>query len=104
MTRFQSFLCCTALALMTASAQGGVMNPIPGDPITIESGKLAGTVLDNGVKAYYGVPFAACAARTSSRTSRNGAIAETSTTTPLRANSSATQPIRRMLIARSSRE
>ena len=35
------------------------MNPIPGDPITIETGKLSGTLLDSGVKAYFGVPFAA---------------------------------------------
>ena len=35
------------------------MNPIPGDPITIETGKLSGTLLDSGVKAYLGVPFAA---------------------------------------------
>ncbi len=59
MNRFQTLACCTALAWMTGVAQAGVMNPISGDPITIESGKLAGTMLDNGVKAYYGVPFAA---------------------------------------------
>ena len=35
------------------------MNPIPGDPITIETGKLSGTLLDSGVKAYLGVPYAA---------------------------------------------
>jgi para-nitrobenzyl esterase len=56
--RFKAFVCCTALALMAAAAQAGVMNPIPGDPITIETGKLSGTLLASGVKAYYGVPFA----------------------------------------------
>jgi para-nitrobenzyl esterase len=60
MGRFKALVCCTALALLTmAGARAGVMNPIPGDPITIESGKLSGTVLDSGVKAYLGVPFAA---------------------------------------------
>ena len=52
-------VCCTALALLVIGAQAGVMNPVPGDPITIETGKLSGTLLDSGVKAYLGVPFAA---------------------------------------------
>ena len=54
-------LCCTALAcaLLTMPARAGVMNPIPTDPITIESGKVAGTLLPGGVKAYLGIPFAA---------------------------------------------
>ena len=60
MTRFRKLICCTALAILTvAGARAGVMNPIPGDPITIETGKLSGTLLDSGVKAYFGVPFAA---------------------------------------------
>jgi para-nitrobenzyl esterase len=60
MGRFVYLACCTALALLTVTAiQAGVMNPIPGDPITIESGKLSGTLLSSGVKAYLGVPFAA---------------------------------------------
>ena len=60
MRRFRAFVCCTALALLAATAtHAGVMNPIPGDPITIESGRLSGTLLDSGVKAYFGVPFAA---------------------------------------------
>src|SRR5882757_8639272 len=60
MGRFRAFVCCTALALLAATAtHAGVMNQIPGDPITIESGKLSGTLLDSGVKAYFGVPFAA---------------------------------------------
>ncbi|MDB5735668.1 MAG: para-nitrobenzyl esterase [Alphaproteobacteria bacterium] len=32
---------------------------IGANPITIETGKLSGTLLDSGVKAYFGVPFAA---------------------------------------------
>ena len=59
MGRFKSLVCCTALALMMGAAQAGVMNPIASDPITIESGKLSGTLLDTGIRAYLGVPFAA---------------------------------------------
>ena len=59
MGRFKSLVCCTALALFAGVAQAGVMNPIPSDPITIESGKLSGTLLDSGIRAYLGVPFAA---------------------------------------------
>jgi para-nitrobenzyl esterase len=33
--------------------------PIPGDPVTVESGRVAGTLLPSGVRAYLGVPFAA---------------------------------------------
>jgi para-nitrobenzyl esterase len=36
-----------------------VTNPIPRDPVTIATGKVSGTLLDNGVKAYFGIPFAA---------------------------------------------
>ena len=60
MGRLRTLICCTALALFAATAvRAGIMNPIPGDPITIETGKLSGTLLDSGVKAYLGVPFAA---------------------------------------------
>jgi para-nitrobenzyl esterase len=60
MGRFKALVCCTALALLAATAvHAGIMNPIPTDPVTIESGKLSGTLLDSGVKAYFGVPFAA---------------------------------------------
>lgn len=34
------------------------MIPIPGDPVTIESGKVAGTQLASGVHAWFGIPFA----------------------------------------------
>jgi para-nitrobenzyl esterase len=36
-----------------------VTNPIPGDPVTIATGKVSGTLLASGVKAYFGIPFAA---------------------------------------------
>ena len=48
-----------AISACTAGAQ--VANPIPGDPIAIDTGKVAGVVLDNGVHAYLGIPFAASA-------------------------------------------
>jgi hypothetical protein len=36
-----------------------VERPIPGDPVMIDSGQIAGKLLPTGVKAYFGVPFAA---------------------------------------------
>src|SRR5258706_12695640 len=46
-----------ALAAANAGAQG--KSPIPGDPVVIDTGKIAGTVLDSGVHAYLAIPFAA---------------------------------------------
>jgi para-nitrobenzyl esterase len=46
------------VGLLAASAQI-VETPIPGDPIAIDSGLVAGKMLPSGVKAYLGVPFAA---------------------------------------------
>src|ERR1019366_4485533 len=49
-----------ALALaLAAEAIAGVMIPVPGDPVSIDSGKVSGTMLSDGVRAYLGVPFAA---------------------------------------------
>lgn len=36
----------------------GSMIPISGDPVTIQSGKISGTRLTSGVKAYLGIPYA----------------------------------------------
>ena len=48
------------LASVGATSDAQVMQaPIKGDPVAIDSGRLAGQVLPNGVKAYLGVPFAA---------------------------------------------
>lgn len=33
--------------------------PVPGDPVKVDSGLVAGKLLDSGVRAYFGVPFAA---------------------------------------------
>lgn len=54
----------SAFALVLAVAGGctaaaGVASPVAGDPISIDTGKVAGTTLPSGVHAYYGVPFAA---------------------------------------------
>ena len=34
------------------------MVPVPGDPVTTRNGKISGTVLPSGVRAYLGVPYA----------------------------------------------
>lgn len=47
-----------ALLASTAWVFADAMMPIPGDPVTIAGGKLSGTRLASGVKAYLGVPFA----------------------------------------------
>jgi para-nitrobenzyl esterase len=49
----------TSLALSTAGvATAGPMTPIASDPVTTASGKVAGTRLASGVRAYLGVPYA----------------------------------------------
>ncbi|WP_298877051.1 carboxylesterase family protein [uncultured Bradyrhizobium sp.] len=47
-----------ALAASSASAQI-VATPVPGDPVSIDSGAVSGKVLPSNVKAYFGIPFAA---------------------------------------------
>jgi para-nitrobenzyl esterase len=44
---------------VSASHAQIVEAPIAGDPITIDTGKLSGKLLPSGVRAYFGVPFAA---------------------------------------------
>ena len=46
------------LAASSASAQI-VATPVPGDPVSIDSGAVSGKVLPSNVKAYFGIPFAA---------------------------------------------
>ena len=36
-----------------------VERPVPGDPVALDSGKVAGKLLESGVRAYLGVPYAA---------------------------------------------
>ncbi len=45
-------------AVVAAGAQI-VETPVPGDPVTIDTGLVAGKVVASGVKAYLGIPFAA---------------------------------------------
>ena len=48
------------LVLMGSAAWPQVtMKPIEGDPVKIDSGRVSGTYLASGVKAYLGIPFAA---------------------------------------------
>ena len=49
---------CTACAFATPAAFGST-KAMPGDPVGVDSGSLAGTELESGVRAYLGVPFAA---------------------------------------------
>ena len=51
---------CAGLALsgLLGATVFGSMVPIPGDPVTTSSGKIAGTRLSSGVKAYLGIPYA----------------------------------------------
>ena len=47
-----------ALLASTTLASAEAMMPVPGDPVATASGKVAGTRLSSGVKAYLGIPFA----------------------------------------------
>lgn len=52
---------CAWFAMLWAGVSHAqiVESPIPGDPIAIDTGKLNGKLLTSGVRAYFGVPFAA---------------------------------------------
>jgi para-nitrobenzyl esterase len=41
------------------SAEAQVTNPIPGDPVKIDSGLVSGSLAPSGLKTYFGIPFAA---------------------------------------------
>lgn len=56
--RSAALLVCGTLLSSLAGAQV-TEHPIPGDPIGIDSGLIAGKQLSSGVRAYFGVPFAA---------------------------------------------
>ena len=47
------------LLAVSASLAQVVERPIPGDPVAIDSGRIAGKLLKSGVRAYFGVPFSA---------------------------------------------
>jgi para-nitrobenzyl esterase len=64
MTQLKYLLAPAALGLALGgiphgAAFAGVMRPVPGDPVRIDTGLVAGTLVGHGVKAYYGIPFAA---------------------------------------------
>lgn len=48
-----------ASALIGAAPGDRSMTPVAGDPIVTDSGRVAGTQLGSGVRAYLGIPFAA---------------------------------------------
>jgi len=50
---------CAALLSCAMSFASHAMTPISGDPVETTGGKLAGTLLPSGVKAYLGVRYAA---------------------------------------------
>ena len=53
-----------AAFLWGCAAQAQIVEqPIPGDPVRIDTGKVAGKVLPSGVKAYFGIPYAAAPVR-----------------------------------------
>lgn len=55
---FRALLATTALWMSSTQAQI-VETPIPGDPVAIDTGNVSGKLLPSGVRAYFGVPFAA---------------------------------------------
>jgi para-nitrobenzyl esterase len=57
--RYAGAALAAAAILMSPAGSQIVEKRIPGDPVTIDSGKVAGKVLVSGVKAWLGVPFAA---------------------------------------------
>jgi len=59
--RSKAMRCGAALVALALAggAAAGEMNPVPSDPVKIDAGRVAGTLLDGGLKGYFGVPFAA---------------------------------------------
>ena len=55
----RAFAVVAALACCTEVRAQIVERPAPGDPIALDSGKVAGKLLDSGVRGYFGVPYAA---------------------------------------------
>jgi para-nitrobenzyl esterase len=49
-----------ASVLWVGASQAQIVEaPVPGDPVAIDTGKISGKLLPSGVRAYFGVPFAA---------------------------------------------
>ena len=49
----------TLLAVVLGVTVAQIGQPISSDPVAVDSGRVSGTVLASGVKAYFGIPFAA---------------------------------------------
>ncbi|MET0536141.1 MAG: carboxylesterase family protein [Steroidobacter sp.] len=62
-SRLRAAVFCALLATTASWMHGAdaqiVETPIPGDPVTIDTGRISGKLLPSGVHAYLGVPFAA---------------------------------------------
>lgn len=43
----------------TATTVAQVMKPIAGDPVRVDAGRVSGSLTANGLKTYFGIPFAA---------------------------------------------
>jgi para-nitrobenzyl esterase len=57
---FVVFIHALVLALTATSLRAQVIEaPVSGDPIELDSGKVAGKLLTSGVRAYLGIPYAA---------------------------------------------
>jgi para-nitrobenzyl esterase len=56
--RFAAAMLACTMAL-PFQAQAGAAVAVSGDPVTIDSGAVSGTMIDGAVKAYLGIPFAA---------------------------------------------
>jgi para-nitrobenzyl esterase len=50
--------CAFAVLLLYGATSPGSMAPVAGDPIATRSGKISGTRLPSGVRAYLGIPYA----------------------------------------------
>src|SRR3974377_2011685 len=57
-TSFAKLMLATVVLFSAVPAQV-VEPPGPGDPVVIDSGRVAGKMLPSGVRAYLGIPFAA---------------------------------------------
>ena len=49
----------TLFAVVIGATLAQVVQPIPADPLVIDSGRVSGKLLASGVKAYFAIPFAA---------------------------------------------
>ena len=58
MSQFQLRACAFGALLLFAVASPGSMLPVAGDPVATHAGKVSGTRLASGVRAYLGIPFA----------------------------------------------